>query len=368
VQVKELWNFKHNESILGIELADINNNGVVEIIAFTRNGKLLFLSLNGKLLHQEVISKDSPIWHLKIYDINNDGNEELILGGMDGVLRTFKCKLSYNLDKLWNHDFNSSISGILIDDINYDNIIELIGYSLDKTMRVLNSFDGSLIWGQIFEDGIGDAIVFNDGKKIIMACGNDGTVRCFNSVNGELIWFKRFSNKMRFISYLNSSKGGIILCGGDDKKLHMIEAKTKMEFKTIEFKDYVWKCITYPLGNYNKSIVSSYSFDYLDNFTEVEHINFTSKLIYIDEFLEVNWELKGYNIECLKQIEIFNKNYVLAGTTKGELIVIEEQTGSIIYNKIYYACLNMVQFFKEKKLVLCCYDDGTLNAYKLISI
>jgi len=87
LKAKELWNFKYNAPILGIELADINANGQIEIIAYTKTGILLFISLSGKLLHKEVISKDSSLWHLKIYDIDDDGRYELILGGMDGILR-----------------------------------------------------------------------------------------------------------------------------------------------------------------------------------------------------------------------------------------------------------------------------------------
>ncbi len=367
MQVNKLWNIKHNGAILGIELGDINNNGEVEIIAFSRTGLILILSQNGKLIHQEVISKDTPIWHLKIYDIDNDGKNELIIGGMDGILRTFKCTLTYKLVKLWSHSFNSSISGILIDDININNNIEIIVYSLDKTMRVLNPLDGSLIWGQIFEDGIGDAIIFKDDRKWIIACGNDGTIRTFNGIDGELLWFKRFSSKVRCVSYLNSIKGFVILCGGDDKKLHFIDLKTQKEIGTIEFKDYVWKCIPYPLSNYNNLLISSYSFDYLDDSLKVENINFTSKLIRINEFLEVKWELKGYNIECLHITEINKNTLVFAGTTKGELIIIEEKTGSILYNKTYKACLNMIQFIPEKNLLFCCYDDGTISANKLIN-
>ena len=366
MQVNKLWNIKFNGAILGIELGDINNNGEVEIIAFSQTGILLILSQNGKLIHQEVISKDIPIWHLKIYDIDNDGKNELIIGGMDGILRTFKCTLTYELVKVWTHNFNSSISGILIDDINFNNISEIIVYSLDKTIRVLNPFDGSLIWGQIFEDGIGDAIIFKDDRKLIIACGNDGTIRSFNGIDGELLWFKRFSSKVRCVSYLNSIKGFVVLCGGDDKKLHFIDQKTQNEIETIEFKDYVWKCISYPVSNYNNSLISTYSFDYLEDSLEVENINFSSKLISINELLEIKWELKGYNIECLQINEICNKILVFAGTTKGELIIIEEKTGSILYDKAYKACLNMIQYFTKKNLLFCCYDDGTISAHKLI--
>lgn len=367
MKVKELWSFKFNEPIQGIELGDINNNGQIEILAYTKAGMVLIISLKGELLYKELISKGSPIWHSRIYDIDNDGENELILGGMDGILRVFKPNLTYDLSLFWDHKFGASISGILIDNINNDNLDELIVFSLDKTLRILNPLDGNLVWGQIFEDGIGDATIFiNDkdlNKKEILACGNDGTIRNFDGTNGKLLWFKNFSNKMRCICYINSIEGLVVLCGGDDKKLHFINKKTQKELKANEFNDYIWKCISYPSLIFNKAVVSSYSFAYFDN--PVENIEFTSKLICINEFLDVKWEIKGKNIESLRIIENHDKILIFAGTTKGELIIIEEQTGKILLTKSNNSCINMIQFLIEKALLFICQDNGTINAYKL---
>ncbi len=368
MQAKELWNFKYTESILGIELGDINNNGELEIVACTRTGKLLFLTQNGKLIHQEIISKDKPIWHIKIVDIDKDGENELILGGMDGVLRTFKCNTTYDLEILWVHNFNGSISGILIEDINNDNNNEIIAFSLDKTIRILNPLDGSLIWGQIFIDGIGDATVFIKDKDIILAGGNDGTIRTFNSIDGKLIWVRQFSDKIRCVCYLNSIKGWVVLCGGDDKKLHFLNKTTHTEFKTIFFKDYVWKCVSYPYPRFNNAIISSYSFDYFDNSTPIKQIFFSSKIICIDEFLDIKWKLKGFNVECLQILDIYDKTFISIGTTKGEIIIIEEKTGRILLNKSNYSCLNSIQFDKDNEILYCSYDNGNVIAFKLEEI
>ncbi len=59
----------------------------------------------------------------------------------------------YELEHFWSHNFNSSISGILLSDVNNDKNDELIVYSLDKTLKVLNPIDGRLVWGQVFDLG-----------------------------------------------------------------------------------------------------------------------------------------------------------------------------------------------------------------------
>ncbi len=369
MQIKKLWTNNYKESILGFQLADINNDEQIEIITHNKTGNLFFISLDGHLLHKELISKDKPIWHLKVFDIDNDSEKILILGGMDGFLRTFKCDLTFNLQSIWTHSFGSSISGIIIEDINDDDSNELIAFSLDKTMRVLNPLSGNLIWGQVFQDGIGDAIFFNKDKNLIIGAGNDGTIRTFNGLDGSLLWFKKFSNKMRCVCYLNSIKGWVVLCGGDDKILHFIHEKTQDEFKKEEFENYIWKCKSYPSHKCTNAIISTYSFDYFDKSIPIEDINFSSKIKCINEYLNTKWELFGFNTECLHIIENSDKILICLGTTKGELIIIEEKTGGeILFNDIYSSCLNSIQFNMEKKILICSYDDGTMAAYTIEDI
>ena len=162
VNIKEQWAFHSSEPILGIEIGDVNNKGQNEIIAFSKSGRLLIISLSGKKITELEISENSSIWQAKICDIDRDNKNEVILGGLDGLLRTFKCNTSYELHPFWVHQFGASISGFLYADVNFDGIEEIIAYSIDKSIRCLNSLDGSLLWGQIFEDGIGDAIIYHD--------------------------------------------------------------------------------------------------------------------------------------------------------------------------------------------------------------
>ncbi|MFX0006332.1 MAG: hypothetical protein ACFFA7_02480 [Promethearchaeota archaeon] len=368
MQAKKLWTYNYNEPILGFQLADINNNGQVEIITYNKTGNIFFISLDGHLIHKESISKDIPIWHLKVFNIDNTGEKILILGGMDGILRTFKCDLTYNLHSLWTHKFYSSISGILIEDINGDEINEIITFSLDKTIRILNPLSGDLIWGQVFQDGIGDVAIFKQNKNLILGAGNDGTIRIFNGLDGKLVWFKEFSDKMRCVNFLYSTKGLVILCGGDDKNLHFIDEKTQNEFKTEEFENYIWKCKSYPSQKCSNAIISSYSFDYFYDSIPIEDIQFSSKIVCINENLEYNWEFMGLNTECLNIIDNFDRIIICVGTTKGELIIIEEKNGGILFKTKYEACLNSIQFNVEKNILYCSYDDGTLSAFDITEI
>ncbi|MFX1257602.1 MAG: hypothetical protein ACFFAN_07080, partial [Promethearchaeota archaeon] len=306
---------------------------------------------------------------LKINDINNDGRNEIIIGGLDGLLRVFKCKLSYELIPFWTHQFGSSISGILIDDINNDKKDEIIVYSLDKTIRILNPIDGSLVWGQIFEDGIGDVIIWIDNKELakkqICACGNDGTIRIFDGNNGNLLWFKQYSDKIRCISRLNSNERSMILCGGDDKTLHFIDKNTHLEVKFIEFNDYIWQCISFPEKSLTKTLISSYSFAYFDTPVSINKIQFSSKLVCIDENLNITWELKGKNCEFIGIFEKQQSFFAHIGTTKGEILIIDSVTGEIMIELKKKSSINMTQVLSDKNLLFSCHEDGTIFAYFL---
>ncbi len=368
--MEELWSFKVDDSILGIELADINGNGQTEIIAYTKAGKLLIISLYGRLLFEDDVAEGSSIWCGRVHDIDNDGKLELILGGMDGLLRVFKCEgPSYELQPSWAHQFGSSISGVLIDDIKSDGIESVIAYSLDKSIRVINPLDGSLVWGNVFEDGIGDAMVWTDekdpSKKEILVCGNDGTLRVFNGLNGELLWFKRFSNKMRCVSYVKSNDKTIITCGGDDKILHFIDKESQEEVKSMEFEDFTWKTVSFPRSNKENLLVSTYSYDYLYDDVLIDEIKFTSKLICVGENYKTIWDLEGVNIECLKIIEENENICVILGSTTGEIIALDGLTGAEQFKVKNQSCTNMIRCSLDKKLLISCHDSGEIFAYSL---
>ena len=209
INLDEKWHYQIDEPILQIEIGDINNNGQNEIIAVSKSGRLLILSLTGKALADKNITEKSSIWKVEVRDIDNDNKNEIILGGLDGILRVFKCNSSYELEPFWEHQFGASISDFFVSDINNDNVNEIIAYSIDNSIRVLNSLDGSLIWGQLFEDGIGNAIVWQDPSepalKEVIAAGNDGTVRIFKGMDGDLLWFKRYTDKIRCVSLFKSN-------------------------------------------------------------------------------------------------------------------------------------------------------------------
>ena len=358
-------NFQWDDAILSVDVGNIMNKGRTEILGSSKSGKLLLLSLDAELFLEKEISKDSTIWNCRAYDLDKDGENEIISGGMDGRLVVSKYTSNNDLREVWSHRFDSSISGFIIEDINIDGIEEVIAYSLDNTLRVLNSKDGSMIWGQVFENGIGEALVWgnpkNPAKRFIIACGNDGTLRCFDGLSGELSWFKRFTNKVRCVSHIESVHGSIIACGGDDKMLHFIETAKNEEIEYLSFDTYLWKCVNHN----NKLYTSSYSFDFLNDKVPIDEIKFNSELVCLDENLEINWELQEKNVECISFFSFKNKDFISVGTTIGEIIVMDANKGTIegFLNTNY--CINDLKFESNGHRLISCNDHGEINAYLL---
>jgi len=369
IDLEEKWRYRIEEPILQIEIGDVNNNGQNEIIAVSKSGRLLILSSTGKVIADKKITEKSSIWKVEVRDIDNDNKNEIILAGLDGLLRIFKCNLSYELEMSWKHQFGASISGFLVSDINNDSLNEIIAYSIDKSLRILNPLDGSLIWGQLFEDGIGDAIVWQDtlesNLKEVIAAGNDGTIRIFKGMNGELSWFKRYNDKIRCVSLFKSNGNELIVCGGDDKMLHFIEKRSHNEIKTIQCQEYVWKCSQFEfMKNYNL-LVSTYSFDFFDSLNNIDDLEFNSKVMCFNQDLDISWEINNVNVETVSHVILKGLKFFIIGTTKGKTLLVEDITGKILAKIKKKSCVNDAKFDLDTKTLITCHDDGSLFAYFL---
>jgi len=369
INLEEKWHCQIEEAILQIEIGDVNNNGQNEIIAAAKSGRILILSLTGKVFADKKITEESSIWKIEVRDIDNDNKDEVILAGLDGLLRTFKCDSSYELELFWKHQFGASISGFLVSDINNDNLNEIIAYSIDKSLRVLNPLDGSLIWGQLFEDGIGDAIIWQNTSepplKEVIAAGNDGTVRIFKGMNGELSWFKRYTDKIRCVSLFKSNKDEFLVCGGDDKMLHFIDIKSHNEIKTIQYQEYVWKCSQFESMKNCNLFVSTYSFDFFDSSIDIDNLEFKSKVMCFNQDLDLIWEINNINVEVVSHVISEGFNFFIIGTTRGRILLIEDNTGKILAEIKKKSCVNDIKFNLDTKTLIACHDDGSLFAYFL---
>jgi len=360
LKLKKIWETNIGSQIFDVKVGDFDGDGSSEIVVCTEDGRIVIVSIDGEIVHELFISENKPIWRLELYDITRDGKMEIISGGMDGLLNIFRWN-NDTIELFWSQSFQNSVSGLFFDDINDDSKTELVAYSLDKSLRVLNPLNGELMWGQLFEDGVGVVKAYDcdgDGDIEVIGGGNDGTLRVFNGKDGELKWFKKFTNNIRCLSCFQDKK--IVICGGDDKEIYFLNGINGGFIKSIAMDEFVWEIVLYTIESKRENVlVYSYSFDYLNNDADIRDLKFKSKLISFNSDLEINWEIEGFNIEDLK----ISFPYIIAGTTKGNMLFINESTGNIIDRDNCGSTINNVEIRSQN--VYCVTKKGKVICFNL---
>ncbi|GAG58522.1 unnamed protein product [marine sediment metagenome] len=65
------------------------------------------------------------------------------------------------------------------------------------------------------------------------------------------------------------------------------------------------------------------------------------------------------------QTKIGLNNYIILGTTKGKLLIIDEVSGKIITKIQKKSCLNDLKFDLKSNILIACHDNGSIFAYFL---
>ena len=106
----------------------------------------------------------------------------------------------------------------------------------------------------------------------------------------------------------------------------------------------------------------TYSFEYLYDDVPIDQIEFTSKLECYNQDLQLKWLLNETNIETLHPFKFNDKSYIAAGTTPGNLLILEGTSGSIVVEHPYGSCTNSIQYNGEKHILCFCNDIGEIHA------
>lgn len=366
-KLKMLWKYLHEKPILRLLSQDINADGHDEIIATTQNGEVLIFDMEGIPIFRENLSENSSIFSVEIEDINKDGDLNLILGAMDGMLRVFRIKEDFSLEPLWAHSFSANISGILVEDINQDSRKNLIVHSLDKSLRVLKGEDGELVWAQMFEKGVGEVIILKKDKvnshHQVAACGNDGTLRIFDGNDGSLEWFKKYPNKLRSLCQFTILNTPLLICGGDDKELYYINRNTHKEVARLPFSDYIWRVISFTELISSNLFINTYSFAFLYENNLRKPLKFTSQIAYANPEQGNFWKIKGVNLEAVNLLKKEDQNYFCFTSTNGQILLVDESSGKILANTKESSSINCLSYISNEDLLLTGNNSGEINAY-----
>lgn len=127
---KKLWEFNTNDWVTGIATADLNEDGIEEIIV--ASDKLYILSCDGKCIREQ--ASDFPISALQAF--SDSGCQMIVVGNGQGNIR---C-LDFQLSEMWTLPFETKgrVIDIAIGDFDGDGRIEIAAASEDKYVYIIN--------------------------------------------------------------------------------------------------------------------------------------------------------------------------------------------------------------------------------------
>jgi len=290
-------------------LADINDDGKQEIIIGGANGKLYVLTGDGRKLWE--YQTNGPIHSTPaVLDINNDGKKEIIFGSNDHNLYV----LDMSGRRVWTFETSLEIeSGIAVADINNDGKQEIIFGSNDNKIYALNN-EGDLLWtfqtnGPInATPRLGD--IHNNGQVKIIIGSNDGYVYVLKN-NGNLEWkYKTNGSIVSEVSLVDINF---------DNKLEIIVTSCSYEENLLILSNMRDKIGSYGAGFWVTSSTAVTDIDRDGNY-EIVFGSYDHHVYILTFKRDLQEYFRG---ELEQQVRIFNTASIVVGTP---CVVQEEET------------------------------------------
>ena len=233
--LQEKWKFETNSPLLSSPvIGDIDNDGKMEIIFGTKDGKILSIDMDGSLKWSYAVQGNYTEMELmfldaetsnsinsspNIEDINNDGKKEIVFGTEDGTL--------YVLDStgkiFWSFKTQGPIRGSALVQKFANNQCGIIFGSTDKNIYFLNA-EGKLLWKYACSSPIESCPHLVLGAKPLIIFGtNNGEVHALD-LRGNLIW--TYNAEKKILAQALSRKVGnrmLIFIGSTSGDLHCID-------------------------------------------------------------------------------------------------------------------------------------------------
>ncbi|NOQ38374.1 hypothetical protein GQ472_05805, partial [archaeon] len=290
--LSNIWNSDFTNSITyhAIDLADINEDGILDVaIGSWGNNVSVFNGTDGVILCSA--STSNAVYSISVGDIDGDSNMEIV-AGVDGKLIVYNSTCDEITSRIYGkaHDLE-------IYDLNDDGNKEIIYGDSFGNLVILNSsldiLDSTSVGIAIYTIEISD--VDNDGfNDIIVGKGyavNELNVYEYTSANGlEIKWNYDFGHSIEYHSIdladMDNDSVMDIIAGSMDDTF----ATTRLETCRILFNDTdVWKAMTYNASSglyyYNRSfsIVDIYTWNVSCDRTHYESQEWNSTITILED-------------------------------------------------------------------------------------
>lgn len=332
------WDLGFSTGISVILCGHVISPSEVHYIVATQAGEVKILDFDatnhGWLIKSEFdLTQNGAIWNMVLVDVNHDGIEEILIGGMNGLLL---C-LSGVGHVLWQVTFKSAITGIQLfphktSDPSLQESPWILAYSIDRTLRVINAH-GHMVWAQMFAGTINCAAISSntlDASLEIIAGSQDGTLRVFDGHTGKIKWFIEVGVGIRVVAVDEN----VIMIGDDSKRIALVDRTTHAIVQEKTLACYPWN-LRRSLIDPHICYLSTYSFRYLGAEND-EGIPILGRFNLQD--LTCIWDLPDLNLQDFKVLQMQSEDqsdeYLLLGTSDGVFNVVSGKTGDFRDNKI----------------------------------
>ncbi|MBE3560287.1 MAG: PQQ-binding-like beta-propeller repeat protein [Ktedonobacteraceae bacterium] len=259
-----LWTYHFDERIRMAQVADVDLDGRIEVVVGLLNGYVYLLDSEGKSIRAQtrqgdwiecmwimrdttspqivLCSRDNTIRvydsHFSLltepiqtpqsiravctYDLDNDGQQEIIAGALDGTIYVYRL----TGEILWTLQVHDRIRAFCVKDVDRDGQVEILVGSEDRNIYVLDRSGQFIRWRyQTFHRVLDvDAIdADHDGQIEIFAGATDGRLYVL-SQNGGLLWRFQANDRIRVMRTADINHDGKveILLGSEDR-LYMLQ-------------------------------------------------------------------------------------------------------------------------------------------------
>jgi outer membrane protein assembly factor BamB len=166
------WNLSHSTEMISTHIADIDEDGDLEIITGDDAGDVFVYDDHGVLEWSSTVGGE--IYVLDSHDVDNDTELELVVGTQVGTNKVslFEGDIS---TPIWSYTSSGYVYDISYGDIDGDGFGD-IAVAASTDLIVLNNTDGSLVWSytsRIYAVGCADFDI--DGVFDVAAGGTDDT-------------------------------------------------------------------------------------------------------------------------------------------------------------------------------------------------
>ena len=273
--VTELWFHPTKDWVMSVHAADIDGDGDIEVLIVSRDGFVRVLTSKGSLKWQveqpdewigivrginNTEAKDATrlvsgsrrsqvyaynetgdlLWQysagqvirsIRIYDINHDGKDEVIIGSEDWSVHVLSSATG---ELLWKYDTKGWVRAVFAHDIDGDGEIEILAASGDRYLYVLDS-QGRLKWRHYTRSKVHSIFAIDldgDGEVEILLASDAKDLYAMTSDRQEK-W--RFSpeNRIHSINVADLNNDGYleVIAGSEDEHIYFLDAQGNLIWK-----------------------------------------------------------------------------------------------------------------------------------------